>query len=368
MKRQCILACALIVLFALTTIPASSQAVTGAIRGRITRTKEPVPKAQVLLTNIDSGHEYRTHTDAKGEYFLTGMLPDLYRIEIFGPAGEVLYTNERYRVDANNVDDFDIDLDKPEASHGVAGSPVGGPVGGKKLTKEEIAKMKADNDKLLGLNLLITQAQNAMQEQKWQDAETALTQLIAAAPNTTRWEFFKALGDVQGRQNKYKEAIDTYEKAIPLAQIYASGKAPNDPKNPFSDPAKAKAGIGQMMTAEGNAYFSLENQVKAAELYARAAGTSPTPALVYYNLCSVLYNRRDFPGAIAACDKSIAADPAQANGYYLKGKVLYGTGKAENGKFTVPPGTTESLNKYLELAPTGEHVGEVKAMLQQVSK
>jgi tetratricopeptide (TPR) repeat protein len=366
MKRQSILACAVIVLYALSALPASSQAYRGSVRGKVTHTKEPAAKLQVLVTNIDSGLQYKAHTDAKGEFFVTGIVPEVYRIEVVGPTGDVLYTYPRVRIETEVVD-MEIDLDKPEANGGKAGAP-GENVNAKKLTKEEIAKMKADNDKLLSLNVLISQARDAMDARKWPEAETALTQLIAAAPNTTRWEFFKALGDVQGRETKYKEAIDTYEKAIPLAQIYASGKAPNDPKNPFSDPASAKAGIGQMMTAEGNAYFSLENQVKAAELYARAAETSPTPSLVYYNLCSVLYNRRDFPGAIAACDKSIAADPAQANGYYLKGKVLYGTGKAENGKFTVPPGTTESLNKYLELAPTGEHVGEVKAMLQQVSK
>ena len=34
-----------------------------------------------------------------------------------------------------------------------------------------------------------------------------------------------------------------------------------------------------------------------------------------------------------------------------------------NGKFVAPAGTEVALNKYLELAPNGFHVADVKAML-----
>ncbi len=369
MKRQPILACVAMLLFVLNAVPASSQGHTAALRGVITRSHEPAPNLQVVMTSVYTGGQYKTKTDQKGWYFVPGILPDTYRVEVLGPAGDVLYTREALRFASNNTEDVDIDLDKPEASRGVAGSPGGAAVsGGKKLTKEEIAKVKADNEKLMGLNSLITQAQTAMQAQNWKEAETALQQLITAAPNTTRWEFFKALGDVQGRSGKYQDSIQTYEKAIPLAQMYASGKVPVDPKNPFSDPARAKAGIGQMMVSEGNDYFSLENQVKAASLYAQAAEISPNPSLVYYNLCSAELNIHETTAALAACDKSIAADPSKADPYYLKGKVLYGNGKLEKGKFVAPSGTAETLSKYLELAPSGEHTVEVKAMLQQMGK
>ncbi|HJX84867.1 MAG TPA: tetratricopeptide repeat protein, partial [Candidatus Angelobacter sp.] len=190
-----------------------------------------------------------------------------------------------------------------------------------------------------------------------------LKQLIAAAPDTTHWEFFKALGDSQGRANEYQDAVQTYEKAIPLAQGYVSGQTPVDPKNPFSDPVKAKAAIGQMLTSEGNAYFTLGNTAKAAEIYSRAAEMSPNPANAYFNLCVTQSNRGELTAAAAACEKSIAADPSQPNAYYLKGSVLYKGGKTEGGKFVPLPGTAEALKKYLELAPNGEHVAEVNALL-----
>ena len=364
MKRPWMLAGMAMLLFVLSALSAAAQRSTGAFQGKVTKDKTPAPNLQVRFTDLQ-GKQYKVKTDAKGEYFSFGMNIDTYLVEVLDPAGEVLYTREGLRLASNDTANFDIDLAHPEASRGMVGTPLGVPVSsfGKPLTKEEQAKIKADNDKLMSLNALITQAQNAMQAQKWKEAESALKQLIAAAPDTTHWEFFKALGDSQGRASEYQDAINTYEKAIPLAQGYVSGQTPVDPKNPFSDPARAKAAIGQMLTSEGNAYFTLGNTAKAAEIYSRAAAMSPNPANAYYNLCATQSNRGDLTAAIAACEKSIAADPSQANGYYLKGSVLYKGGKTEGGKFVPLPGTVEALKKYLELAPNGEHAAEVNALL-----
>jgi len=52
------------------------------------------------------------------------------------------------------------------------------------------------------LNSLIADAQAARQAQDWPKAENALKQLIAAAPETTRWDFYYALGDAQSRSSK----------------------------------------------------------------------------------------------------------------------------------------------------------------------
>jgi len=65
------------------------------------------------------------------------------------------------------------------------------------------------------------------------------------------------------------------------------------------------------------------------------------------------------------CDKAIAADPKKADAYFIKGSTLFGSGKLDaQGKYIVPPGTLETLKKYLELAPDGAHAGDVKAMLE----
>lgn len=362
------LAVVAMLLFTLSAMSVLSQT-SGAFRGKVTRDNAAVPNLVVRFTDLQ-GKQYKTKTDGKGEYYSFGMFTDFYIVEILDANGAVLYTRESLRLATNDTTTFDIDLSHPEASHGMAGSPgaVAIDSSGKKLTKEEVARIKADNEKLMSLNALITQAQKAMQEQKWKEAETALKQLIAGAPNTTHWEFYKALGDAQGLAKELQDSIQTYEKAIPLAQGYMSGQTPVDPKNPFSDPAKAKAGISQMLASEGSAYFTLGNSEKAADLFARSAALSPNPSIAYYNLCATQSNRGDMPAALAACEKSIAADPGQANSYYLKGSILYRSGKTEAGKFTAPPGAAEALGKYLELAPNGEHVVEVKTMLVNLGK
>ncbi|HWX54453.1 MAG TPA: tetratricopeptide repeat protein [Verrucomicrobiae bacterium] len=369
MKRVSILAFLAMLLFALSMVAAWSQGYTGGYRGIVTRENEPVPNLQVVFSSLTTGKPWKTKTEAKGEYLATGLIPDDYKVEVIAATGEILFTNERKHLGSNNIDTYDIYLDKPAISGGVAGSPGGSTVPAKKMTKEEIAKMKADNDKLMGLNTLVSQAQSAMQAGNWKDAEAALKQLLAAVPDSTRWEFYKALGDSQGRAGEYQDAIPTYEKGIQIANGFVAGTTPSDPKVPTSDPARAKAGIGQMLTSEGNAYFNLGDKDKAAEAFTKGAAMSANPGVAYYNLCAIQFNRGDGAAAVAACDKSIAADPRQSpNAYYIKGAVLYKNGKNENGKFVAPDGTAEALSKYLELAPSGEHAGEVKVMLHMMGK
>ncbi len=71
--------------------------------------------------------------------------------------------------------------------------------------------------------------------------------------------------------------------------------------------------------------------------------------------------------AIAACDKAIALDPNKADAYFIKGSALFGNGKVDkSGRYEVPPGTVEVLDKYLELAPDGGHAQDVHAMLDSL--
>jgi len=57
-----------------------------------------------------------------------------------------------------------------------------------------------------------------------------------------------------------------------------------------------------------------------------------------------------------------------ADAYYIKASILFGQGQLEHGKYVVPQGTTEALNKYLENAPLGEHAATVKEMINQLNK
>jgi tetratricopeptide (TPR) repeat protein len=144
----------------------------------------------------------------------------------------------------------------------------------------------------------------------------------------------------------------------------AENASKNDPK---ADPAKAKAAVAQMLTNEGNAYLKLKKNDKAVESYTKAAAMDPNPGTAYFNLCATQYNSGNTQGALAACDKAIQADPNRADAYFIKGSLMLGDSKQDKeGKLQAPPGTSEALNKYLELAPDGPHAADVKAMLQAI--
>jgi tetratricopeptide (TPR) repeat protein len=98
-----------------------------------------------------------------------------------------------------------------------------------------------------------------------------------------------------------------------------------------------------------------------------ALAQATSPAVAAFNSCARAYDAGKLDDAIAACDKAIALDPGKADAYFVKASVLYGNGRVgSGGKFEVPPGTVEALDKYLELAPDGGHAPDVHAMLDSL--
>ena len=363
MKREKIFAAAAAcaILLALGSVTAWGQGYTGAVKAKVTKNSEPAAKLEVVLTDMGTGRQFKTKTDKSGEFYIGGLQPgENFILEIFGANKEVLYSHPRINISSNDVVDLaQIELTNPQASGGTAGGePYSAtPQKHKKLTKEEQAAQKADAAKLTEMNSLIQQAQAAMQAQNWADAEKALKQLIADDPNTTRWEFYKALGDSQRNEQHLQDAIQSYEKAVQLAMAVVSGTAPKDPHNPNPDPAKAKEGAGQMLNAEGGIYVQMNNNDQAIAAFKRGAEIDPNPGMAYYNLCAMEFNSAKYDDAADACGKSVAADPSRADAWFFKGAALSKAGKGS--------AAADSLNKYLQLAPNGTHAAEAKQMLAQ---
>ena len=354
-----LLLCALLAVVG--AVSAWGQGYTGSLKGKVTNNYEPAANTQVVITDMATGKAYKTKTDKSGEFYVGGLQPgQTFIVEIFGPNKEVLYSKGGLNIPGNvTVPVGDIELTKPEVSGGTAGgSPYSAtPTKNKKMTKEELAKQQADADKVKNMNALIQQAQGAMQSQNWPEAEKALKQLIDADPNTTRWEFYKALGDAQRNQQHSQDALQSYEKGIQVATALASGTAPKDPRTPNPDPAKAKAGAGQMLNTEGGIYVEMNKNDEAIGAFKRAAELDPDPAMAYYNLCAMEFNAAKYDDAAAACDKSVAADPKKADAWFFKGAALNKAGKG--------PAASDALNKYLELDPNGLHAAQAKQMLAQ---
>ena len=98
------------------------------------------------------------------------------------------------------------------------------------------------------------------------------------------------------------------------------------------------------------------------------ASAEPNAATAWFNLCVTAYNSGETAAALDPCNKAIAANPGKADAWFIKGSVLFSLGTLDKaGHMAAPPGTTQALQKYLEIAPDGAHAGDVKAMLDYLA-
>lgn len=324
MKRNVVVVALATLLFS-ACFMARAQSVGARAEGDVTQEGKPLSNVQVVFTYIDTGKTFKAKTDKNGHFWVVGVPYGFYKVEVLGEKGEKLFTQDRTQLghdDTSKPDVLTIDIPKGGA---VADNKFGIPEpAAPKLTKEQLAKIEADNKKIAGLNSLISEAQSARQAQDWPKAENALKQLIAAAPDTSRWDFYMALGEAQAKSNKLPEAAQTYDKGVQVAQSLISGSSPADPKIPSLNPAAARTGAGRMLTAQGGVYMKLQKQDEAIASLKKATEVDPSSALYSYNLCGVEFSAQKFDEAKSSC------------------------------------------NKYLQLEPNGPHADEVKTFLAQM--
>jgi tetratricopeptide (TPR) repeat protein len=181
---------------------------------------------------------------------------------------------------------------------------------------------------------------------------------LAIAEDPAQWGPYQVLGGIYSALDRPKDALESYQKGVAAAQKMLEGQPD----------ARTKVGLGQMLNSEGNLLVQLKKYNEAIGVFAQAAESAAYPAMPYFNLCATYYNLKRSQEAVAACDHAIASDPTLADAYFIKGSILFGQGQVEHGKYTVPPGTTEALNKYLEYAPYGDHALTVRDMINQLNK
>ena len=323
MKRNAIVLALGALLFAVGFLPARSQTIGAQAEGKVTQDGKPLANAPVVFTNTDTAKTYKTKTNKNGEFQMLGVPYGSYEVNVLNEKGEKL-SSDKTSLGTGNTSSRNI-LEIIASKEPITDNKFGltQPTG-PKLSKEQLAKIEADNKKIAGMNSLISDAQKARQAQDWPKAENALKQLIAAAPDTTRWDFYMALGDAQSKSNKPAEAVQTYDKGIQIAQALISGSSPADPKVPSLNPSAAKQGAGHMFTAQGNDYLKLQKPDEAIASLKKAIEVDPSSSIYSYNLCGVGFSTQKFDDAKAAC------------------------------------------NKYLQLEPSGPHADEVKTFLAQM--
>ena len=191
---------------------------------------------------------------------------------------------------------------------------------------------------------------------KYETAIEKCDQAIAEDP--AQWGPYQVMGGIYVAMDKPNDALQSYQKGVSAAEKMLEAQTDS----------RTKIGLGQMLNSEGNLLVKLKKYDEAIGFFSQAAESAAYPAMPYFNLCATYYNLKRSQEALSACDHAISSDPTLADAYFIKGSILFGQGQLEHGKYAVPPGTTEALNKYLEYAPEGDHARTVRDMINQLNK
>jgi len=217
--------------------------------------------------------------------------------------------------------------------------------------KAKNAAILADQAKVKNLNAILIEERADRKAGNIDQATQLATQITQGKPNEPIGWF--ELGADQIAAKKYSDAIPNLQKAEDLS------KAATKPNVEVE--AAALADLGE-------AYANSKQMPQAAQAYDQAAKIDPGGAYTYYSNESILQLRLgNIDEAATAANNAITADPKKPMAYYLKGQALIQKAGADSaGKVTVPPGCVEAYQKYLELAPEGDHADEVSQILQGI--
>jgi tetratricopeptide (TPR) repeat protein len=366
----CLLAVFLVFLAFLPTNAGAQTPLTGQIKGTVTDESKPLAGVVVSLANVHAGKSFKIKTDDFGRFVLQDAPYGYYNLEIVGNDGDRLLQQQLSIIPGDNSQTATVNIDVSRSrttsapgDPAVYGVPRTLPAPNVKNKKEKNKEITRLNEKISEMNVLILQANAAALSGQWQDAVAPLLQLTAMDPDN--WEYFSELGDAQYHLGQYRDALGSYETGL----LNAGDVSGINTETADAESARKKTGVSQMLNNEGLVYRALHKTKEAIAAYGKSAALASNPSLAYFNLCVTQYNLKNVEGTVAACDKAISVDPGRAEAYYFKGALLlYASQPALTGKVAAPPaGTSEALQKYLELAPEGEHAREVRQMLEYLA-
>jgi tetratricopeptide (TPR) repeat protein len=377
------LRCLAMTIAGLAMFAASAVAQIATLEGTITGTDgKPAVGAVVKLHRTDIKWDTQLKTDKKGHYIHTGVpAAGVFEISVWIDGKEVDKLNN-VKAQMGDHPPTDFDLRKTAASSQskqalVAQAMQSGQMSDdlkKELTPEQKAaleksmaenkgkmqKTKALNDSfnegLTALQAAPTQTTPDAKAQQYQVAVTALEK--ASGIDATQPAVWSNLGDAYLGLASTKtgpefddataKGIAAYTKAIELK--------PDDP---------ATHNNYGLALAKAKKYPEAEAELrKAAEL------DPPSAFQRYYNLGALMSNIGQAEPASKAFKAAIDAapdNPKNAESYYQYGLSLAGQATVDkDGKFVAPPGTVESFQKYLALAPNGPNAQPAKDMITQL--
>jgi len=372
-------------LLALALSPASINAQNmGKIHGHVTNPTGQAQDKGTVSLSLDGGAtlKYTFPIDANGDY--TGQAtPSTYDVIYRAPdtpPGKIVDSIKGIKLTMDNDVQCDIDMTRAEYIS--------------KLTPDQqkaLAELKAKNAAAIEANQAISHANadlkqvnqdkkdvegagaaalqelgpkathgditakvNSIKAAKFADIDTLMSADIKTMP--TEALLWADLGFAQAGEEKYDDAVTSYQKAITLE------KAATKPRLEII--AVAESGLGEVYARTGKV-------PEANASYDASAKDDPARAgMQLRNEAVIFFQMHNSEAQVAAADEALKVSPNDPILYYIKGQGLVSNATIDpkTNRIVLPPDCQAAYQKYLELAPTGTFADEVAGILQQAGQ
>ena len=327
----------------------SALAQTGGLTGKcIGEDGKPLVGYTVQVDRQEMKWSQHTKTNKKGEYVYIGLSPATYKVTLLDPSGHRVFDITQH-VGIGDPTEVNFDMAKEKAN--TVKQQMANPETAKKM--EEAAK---DQKQYTGLKATFDQATVLYNQQRYSEAAEMFEKALPLAKDKNvpivlsqlAQSYGKAASQEQNRDARSQDqqkAVDTYQKALQIS--------PND------------AGLHNNL---GSVYAEMGKVDEAKAEFQKAADLNPTEAgSYYYNLGVVMVNQGKMDDASVALKKAMDLDPNNANAFYWYGMALLGKAETKPDGSVVPvPGTIEAFQSYLKLQPNGQWADAAKASIEQL--
>lgn len=284
-SRQFSAALLFLLLFAVAAVPPPALAATGTIKGKVTDA-DGKPLADVKITLVDParGQTYVLKTDRKGNYFMMGISPAEYRLNLEKSGFQPLEGRVSISPGQNSV--FDAIL-----------APVAKPA---VKPEWEDANLRANE---------------LFKEGRYEEAAAVYKDILAANPNLTAIHF--NLGNCAYNLQRYEEAVASFQEAVRLkpdffdaytnlANAFGKLKKFDESIPVFEEAIRAYPENARLFSALGLLYLNSGVGAKAVESLEKASVLDPAQPFTFYSLGIAHTQTAAYAKAIAAYEKYIA--------------------------------------------------------------
>jgi tetratricopeptide (TPR) repeat protein len=331
----------------------------------------PYANVTVTITNPDNGFSKTTTTDKAGKFVQIGMGAGTYTLTLTNDKDKLNFTQ---KVGLTYGQDLPVVIDLKK----IAAEQAGSPEAQKKETEEAnlfkdmkvhfdagLAAMSDASDLRKQLPSAPADQKSVLQGKLSSDYQTAITELDLAEKGVSPKDaknhavVLANLAQAYDFDKKYDDAVTTYQKAIDLAP---------------------SAGLySNLSTSQANAALAVKDPAGMQQKLTDASGDcdkaialDPTSASkCWKNLGIVLSNTGHMPESVGPLQKATAADPKDAQAWFLLGgsltAMIVPSQQGDKLTYQVPPGTTDAYQKCIDAAPTGPYAQQAKEALDNLA-